>query len=548
MNSRLKLTTVAVLLSGLVPISAHAVTAVVRQDTYVCSWDPARAFGSPSSPDNTMTTMVHGADCSSQIQFDIPAGLLQKDVGKATLYVFMQEIFAPGELNINRIAPSSIAPVWNERDLTYNGFINDYQPLLPVKTTSLGSVAWFWYAIDVTDWVKDWTPTTLGGIPAVANYGINVRSGQGAIFYINTKENTQFSHPAFIDITTVSAGATGATGPVGATGPIGPTGPIGATGSTGVAGATGPIGATGSTGVAGATGPIGLTGPIGATGSTGVAGATGPIGLTGPIGATGSTGVAGATGSTGAAGATGPTGLTGPIGLTGPTGANSTVPGPMGPIGLTGSTGDIGATGATGSTGPTGPTGPALLSGATGPTGGVGGNGDFFINTTVNTLSGPKANDTWPPGVSTIGPQGMWFSSRTNITSAVIQTFYLSALGATNFAANGIVGGVQTILPGDCKVSNLMVEVTPNPAATNPNGSMVGRTINLVVNGVTDTAFSCTIAAGGSVNGTEGCNVPLPTTPITAGKLINWSTSGGVLATGSSAWISIATRCNTVTP
>jgi uncharacterized protein (TIGR02145 family) len=34
-------------------------------------------------------------------------------------------------------------------------------------------------------------------------------------------------------------------------------------------------------------------------------------------------------------------------------------------------------------------------------------NGDFYINTTTNELFGPKANGTWPAGVSLVGPQGI---------------------------------------------------------------------------------------------------------------------------------------------
>jgi uncharacterized protein (TIGR02145 family) len=34
-------------------------------------------------------------------------------------------------------------------------------------------------------------------------------------------------------------------------------------------------------------------------------------------------------------------------------------------------------------------------------------NGDFYINTATNTLFGPKANGTWPAGVSLVGPQGI---------------------------------------------------------------------------------------------------------------------------------------------
>jgi hypothetical protein len=94
------------------------------------------------------------------------------------------------------------------------------------------------------------------------------------------------------------------------------------------------------------------------------------------------------------------------------------IKGPQGNVGATGATGPAGATGATGATGPAGPTGltgaagPAgtngnsVLNGATAPNNNQGANGDFFINTATNTLYGPKANGTWPAGVSLVGSQG----------------------------------------------------------------------------------------------------------------------------------------------
>lgn len=216
----------------------------------------------------------------------------------------------------------------------------------------------------------------------------------------------------------------------------GPQGNVGATGATGPAGATGPTGATGS---AGPQGPMGAVGPAGTSMLNGVTNPTtntgnngdfyintatnqlfGPkangvwpngvslIGATGPAGATGLQGPAGATGPQGPAGPTGATGLTG---ATGPAGAT----GPQGPAGPTGATGPAGPTGAQGPAGPTGVQGPAgtagtngtaVLNGIIAPTNAVGVNGDFYINTATNTLYGPKANGTWPTGISLVGPQG----------------------------------------------------------------------------------------------------------------------------------------------
>ena len=47
-----------------------------------------------------------------------------------------------------------------------------------------------------------------------------------------------------------------------------------------------------------------------------------------------------------------------------------------------------------------------LLSGTAVPTVSVGDDGDFYLDTATHYLYGPKANGSWPAGVSLIGPQG----------------------------------------------------------------------------------------------------------------------------------------------
>ena len=69
-----------------------------------------------------------------------------------------------------------------------------------------------------------------------------------------------------------------------------------------------------------------------------------------------------------------------------------------------------------GATGPQGPAGPAgtngldgktVLNGTSNPSASLGTNGDFYINTTTNSLFGPKANNLWGNSVSLVGPQGI---------------------------------------------------------------------------------------------------------------------------------------------
>jgi hypothetical protein len=151
-----------------------------------------------------------------------------------------------------------------------------------------------------------------------------------------------------------------------------------------IRGEKGVAGAKGGAGEAGARGPAGEKGEAGATGPAGVAGSSGPTGPTGAAGATGATGPAGPIGATGAQGPAGVTEGAGPAGATGP----------------------AGPTGATGSQGPAGADGRTVLSGTGNPASGTGANGDFYINTTTNTLFGPKASGAWPSGTSLVGPTG----------------------------------------------------------------------------------------------------------------------------------------------
>jgi len=54
--------------------------------------------------------------------------------------------------------------------------------------------------------------------------------------------------------------------------------------------------------------------------------------------------------------------------------------------------------------------GTSMLNGNVNPSTLTGNDGDFYINTATNELFGPKANGTWPAGVSligAIGPQGV---------------------------------------------------------------------------------------------------------------------------------------------
>jgi len=108
------------------------------------------------------------------------------------------------------------------------------------------------------------------------------------------------------------------------------------------------------------------------------------------------TGLVGPQGPPGAPGATGPQGLTG---ATGPQGS-------QGLRGLTGATGPQGTQGVPGPQGIPGAAGLTVRNGVGAPSSGLGVNGDFYINTTADTIYGPKTGGAWGGATSLIGPQG----------------------------------------------------------------------------------------------------------------------------------------------
>lgn len=386
-----------------------------------------------------------------------------------------------------------------------------------------------------------------------------------------------------------SQGATGPQGPTGLTGPAGTAGaqgPAGANGATGPAGPQGPAGSDGATGAIGPQGPIGLTGPAGPqgpAGSTGPTGATGPAGPQGPAGndgAVGPTGPQGPIGLTGPAGPQGATGPQGPIGLTGPAGSNGTsgldgktvlngtsnptsqgvdgdfyintstsmlfgpkangtwptgvsLVGPQGSAGQTGPAGSagiqgpIGPQGAAGSNGVAGVDGKTILNGTSNPTN-QGANGDFFINTASNTLFGPKANGTWPSGISLVGPQGpagpqgaQGATGLTGQTGPAGATGPTGATGATGLLTSGSAAGNTPYWNGSSWVVN-----TSNIFN---NGSNVGI-------GTTSPSEKLEVTGNFRVSGTiRTGTVTLPNTAGTNGQVL--TTDG----TGTATWTTVNT-------
>lgn len=321
---------------ALLPLTVAAQTYGVVGDTYISSANSTTNFGN-------LGTMTVGAGNTSLIQIDLSRlnglGVTPSQIQQATMVVFVNKSLVAGGIDVFEVTSP-----WSEGTATFGT-----QPTIgsAFATNIPVSAAGVYVTFDVTTLVQGWVT-----VPS-ANNGVAIKAAAAqpsTEVFLDTKESTTTSHPAFIDVVLSSTGPAGATGATGATGLAGPAGTTGATGAPGLAGPAGPTGATGLAGPGGVTGPTGATGLAGAAGPTGATGSAGPAGVTGP---TGATGLAGAAGPTGATGSAGPAGVTGPTGATGLMGAT----GAAGPAGATGAPGINGTNGFNGATGATGPTG-----------------------------------------------------------------------------------------------------------------------------------------------------------------------------------------------
>lgn len=84
--------------------------------------------------------------------------------------------------------------------------------------------------------------------------------------------------------------------------------------------------------------------------------------------------------------------------------------------------------------GPAGANGKSVLNGAGAPSSGIGTDGDFYVDTTVYRIYGPKSSGAWGSGASLIGATGPAGTNGTN--------------GAPGSAATVSVGTVTTLSPG----------------------------------------------------------------------------------------------------
>ena len=252
----------AAVLGGLLPLAATGANAPVAADSYVLATAPNTNYGTAANG----TNLKINAAARALLRFDLaalPAGLPSSEVAKATLSLWVNTVVVPGALQV-----SPLAGDWAEGGVTYNTAPAEGAPV--ALGIAVSGPAGHYLAVDVTDQVRDWIDA-----PA-ANLGLAVApdtAAPGTSILIDAKENTQTSHPAYIDIALA--------GPAGPTGPPGEQGPKGDNGATGGEGPAGPQGPQGLIGDTGATGATGLQGPKGDPGDAGAIGPTGPQGPAG---------------------------------------------------------------------------------------------------------------------------------------------------------------------------------------------------------------------------------------------------------------------------
>jgi hypothetical protein len=209
------------------------------------------------------------------------------------------------------------------------------------------------------------------------------------------------------------AGATGATGAQGVQGPAGSVGPAGISGANGLSVLSGASDPAPSTGVDGEFYINTITHTLFGPKAAG-AWPTGVF-LVGPTGAQGLNGLQGPSGLNGLSILSGSSNPLPPTGIDGEFFINTSTSTLFGPkaagawpagISLVGLQGSQGIQGLPGNDGTNGVNGLSVLSGTLDPTNLTGADGEFYINTTSITIFGPKSGGTWPSGVSLTGPTG----------------------------------------------------------------------------------------------------------------------------------------------
>ncbi len=202
--------------------AAFAEDATLTADTYLAAGFPGINYGVAT----TLWVAGGSSNATALIQF---GNLPSTAVAQANLILYVNR--GVGNVNVFQVQGA-----WAEPTVTFNAHPAWNGPMV---ASASGLAAGNYLMLDITSLVNQWIahPEANSGIAIVAaDATTNV--------YLDSKESTTTSHPAVLDLTVASAGATG---PQGVAGPTGPTGPTGLTGPAGATGPAGPIGPAGPT-------------------------------------------------------------------------------------------------------------------------------------------------------------------------------------------------------------------------------------------------------------------------------------------------------------
>ena len=190
--------------------------------------------------------------------------------------------------------------------------------------------------------------------------------------------------------------------------------------------------------------------------------------------------------------------------------------------------------------------GKVLLNGTTNPQATLGTAGDFYINTTTNTIFGPKTT-VWPAtGVSLVGPQGsIGLPGLTGITGAVGATGaqgpiglpgLTGAIGATGAQGlTGLTGATGPVGPQG------LIGLTGNTGAvgaTGPQGiiGLTGATGTTGAQGIQGLTGNTGLTGATGAVGTTGATGPQGTVGAT-GLLSNGAIAGNTPYWNGASWI-----------
>ena len=164
----------------LLPCLAFAQQATLPDDAQTSANKPNKNFGDAESVQVTGTT--EKGFLKFKLTPNLPTGTVGSYVGKATLKLFVEDVKAPGTLEIHPVLAA-----WSEGTITDSSAPALGPAVAMVSITS--DLAGKWITVDLTQSVKDW----LDGV--MTNQGIAlVSTAGGADVTFDSKENRQTSH------------------------------------------------------------------------------------------------------------------------------------------------------------------------------------------------------------------------------------------------------------------------------------------------------------------------------------------------------------------